>query len=238
MSCKTDALMPGERGLRIDREKCTACGKCAENCHYNALELAGRIRSVSSIVAEVMKDEVFYRHSGGGVTISGGEPFIQWSFMRVLMEELSSKGIPIAIDTSGFTKWEYLEEAARLADLFLYDLKLIDPEKHVKYTGVNNRLILQNLVKLSDTGARIAIRIPMIRGINDSEKDLNEFAGFISSLRPESVHLLKYHSMGREKYARVNKEYHLTGNEVPDVKVIDTFKEMLKGLGYRVFIGG
>lgn len=238
LACKFGVLSMGENALELDRDKCTACGKCQEACNYGAIELAGKEASIQHIMDEVMKDWVFYKNSGGGVTISGGEPFMQWKFMLELVKALKAKGVHVAVDTSGYTLWRRIQEVASYTDLFLYDLKLIDNEKHLKYIGVDNTVILDNLMKLSESGAKIRLRIPLIKGVNDSPKDLDDTVEFIKCLRLEDIQILRYHSMGMEKYPRLNEEYQMQGDEVPEPVVVEEFAERLRALGNTVSIGG
>ena len=137
----------------FNREKCIACGKCAAECYTDALELVGTEKSVEEIIAEVMKDEAFYENSGGGMTLSGGEPMFQFDFTYELLKRAKENGLHTCIETCGFAKWEQYEKIADLVDIFLFDYKETDPGKHKEFTGVTNELILENLKKHKNDGA-------------------------------------------------------------------------------------
>ena len=156
------------------KEKCIKCGRCDDICPTGARETIGREMTVGQVIKEVEKDFAFYEQSGGGVTFTGGEPFIQFDFLYALISECREKGIHTAIETCGHTSWENLREASKYTDLFLYDLKLIDGEKHRRYTGVSNKLILENLREIAAIHSNICVRIPLIPGINDDEENIEK----------------------------------------------------------------
>jgi len=184
----------------IDRSSCKKCGGCCAACFNGALEISGKIYDAESVIAEVMKDKVFYETSGGGVTFSGGEPFFQPEFLIRLLKLSKAKGLHTAIETCGFTKWEILREAALYTDLFLYDYKLSDPEAHKKYTGADNRLILSNLEALDSLGADIILRCPLIPGINTDKKHLESIAETANKYKNiREINLEPYHPLGISK---------------------------------------
>jgi len=164
---------------------------------------------------EIRKDLVFYQESRGGVTFSGGEPLGQIDFLYDLLLLCQKEGIHRAVDTSGYAPWSDVEYILPLVDLWLYDLKLLNEEKHKKYTGVSNQLILENLKRLSSSGVAIEVRIPLIPGINDNEEELIEMVRFLDSLKIKRVSILPFHRMGLDKYTRLGLE-----NSMKDVEAI------------------
>ena len=191
-----------------DKARCVVCGECAEICPSKATEISGRVMLVHEIMKTIEKDIPFFDRSGGGVTFSGGEPFMFPEFLSVLLDACGVKGIHRAVDTTGYVSTDILLETARSIELFLYDLKTMNPAKHQEYTGVTNDLILHNLKALADTGAHIIIRIPLIKDVNDDEKNIDETAAFISSLAGEKkqVELLPYHNLAPGKLRRLGQK--------------------------------
>ena len=204
-ACPNDAMRIGAGGAAAcDRDLCVRCGKCVAGCFSGALEMVGRQVSVEDVMIEVRKDAQFYKTSGGGVTVSGGEPLMQGEFTAALLRQCRSEGFHTALDTSGRAPWESLNAAAEHADLVLYDLKLIDPAAHETHTGVSNDLILANLRRLCDSGMPVEIRMPIVPGMNDSAADIDAAGEFISGLdNITGVRLLAYHRLAGAKYARL-----------------------------------
>lgn len=203
-SCPRSALQRTDEGLQRDPANCTACGACAEACAYEALRLSGRRVSVPELVSEIEKDSIFFEESGGGVTVSGGEPLFQPRFLQALLATLKEQGYHLTVDTCGQADFSVLERVAALTDLFLYDLKVMDEERHRRYTGVSNRLILENLTRLSALGAEVAVRLPLLAGINDDAGNIRALAAFLGRLQGiRGIHLLPYHRGGLEKARRL-----------------------------------
>ena len=166
-------------------------------------EVCGREMSVEEVMAEVLRDAVFYRTSGGGVTFTGGEPMLQVDFLKELCAAAREAGVHVAVDTSGYAPWERFAELLPLVDLFLYDLKCMDSEKHARLTGVPNELILENLRRLDAGGAKFWIRCPLVPGLNDTDADLAAIRAFTSPLRHmEKLEICSYHPLGLEKCAK------------------------------------
>jgi glycyl-radical enzyme activating protein len=187
----------------FNRSACLKCGRCAEACVFGALERTGADMAVGEIVREVLKDSVFYAESGGGVTVSGGEPLGQWRFTFELLSVLKSHGVHTAIETSGFGPRNALEPLLPVTDVFLFDIKVLNPEKHGKLTGVSNDSILENLDYLVRQGARVELRCPLVPGLNDSEEDIAAIAALVRKY-PDlaGAVLLPYHNTGNDKYVR------------------------------------
>lgn len=218
---------------------CQHCGECAAACPAGARELVGRRISVPEALAEILKDRIFHEESGGGVTVSGGEPLMQCEFLCALLQACRDQGIHTALDTCGHAPQAHLLRAAALADLVLYDLKLIDDARHIRCTGVSNARILENLRTLSEHHPNIWLRIPIIPGINDDERELDDLARCAASLpRIGRVCLLPYHSTGTGKLARSGDPDRLgvIASPSPDrmIQIADRFRVH----GLNVHVGG
>jgi len=206
---------------------------------YEALAMAGREATVAEVVAEVEKDRIFYDQSGGGVTISGGEPLSQLRFTSQILAELKTRKIHTALDTSGYAPWESLSIAAGLADLVLYDLKIVDPEKHAAYTGVRNGIILDNLRKLSATGRPIAVRIPLAADVNDGPENIRRTIEFLKPLPAvRRVDILRYHQGGREKYKNLGQSDDFEIYAPPSAERMEEIRRAFADAGFTVTIGG
>ncbi|MDR0878502.1 MAG: glycyl-radical enzyme activating protein [Treponema sp.] len=190
----------GEQGHYLDRSACSLKGECAAVCIPRALEIVGRDRTAKELIAEVLRDTPYYDNSGGGVTISGGEPTLQSQFLLTLVRGLKREKLHIALETNGFCDYGVYEPVLPHVDLFLYDYKETDPELHRKYTGVSNELILENLSRLSAAGAKILLRCPVIPGLNDSEDHFRGIAA-ITGKYPnlEGAEILPYHNLSAVK---------------------------------------
>ncbi len=240
-SCPENAcrLTPGA-GIVTDPDRCTGCGRCAEVCPTLATEMSGRIASTKEIIAAIEKDRPFYDESGGGVTFSGGEPTRQAPWLLELLTECGRRHIHRAVDTCGLVKTETLLTVAGQSDLFLFDLKLMDSNQHRLWTGADNGLILHNLERLASSGAAIHIRIPLIRGVNDSEENIESSARFLAELAGENreVHLLPYHNIAENKYARLGVEYDSERLAEPEQEVLQRIVGQFASYGLRASIGG
>jgi pyruvate formate lyase activating enzyme len=207
---------PIGRCATTDRTRCDVCGECVEVCYYGAREVSGREMTVAEVMSEIERDVPFYDQSGGGVTFSGGEPLLQSEFLVELLRECKAHQIHTVVDTSGYADWEVIESIRPDVDLFLYDLKLMDDVRHQKYTGVSNELILNNLKRLAFSGEQIAIRIPLIPGINDDVENLRQTAAFIAELpNITGVELMGYHDIAAAKYESLGMAYPLPDTAPP-----------------------
>jgi pyruvate formate lyase activating enzyme len=227
--CPTGALQNDDlKGKKYDREICQFCWKCAEACPGEALKVQGKRYTVEEVLTEVLRDLPFYKQSGGGVTLSGGEPTFQFDFCLALLKDCKENNISTALDTSGFVPWERLERLLPLVDIFLYDIKHMDSEEHKRLTGVPNEVILENLLKLDKTGKPIEIRIPIIPGYNDSEKNIEAVSNFIKGLKSiKGVRLLPYHKLGLSKPWLFNNKRGILDLEPPKKDEIERLKEIV-----------
>ena len=205
--CPTNAIL--SPGL-INKTACNLCGACTDICYAGAVEKIGNLITTDEVLSTVEKDRDLLLNSGGGVTLSGGEPLAQPSFAIDLLRRLKESGYHNALDTSGYTSWSVLEQALNYTDLVLFDLKHLDPVKHRQYTGKNNKLILENLNQASKLGKRIWIRVPLIPGLNDDPEHLTALARHLQCLRVERTYFLPYHSLGVSKYESLGRKYTLS----------------------------
>jgi pyruvate formate lyase activating enzyme len=218
-----------------DRAKCDACGTCAETCYHGAREISGKEMSIPDVMKEIERDIPFYDQSDGGVTFSGGEPLMQRSFLLELLRACQAQEIHTVVDTSGYASWEALESIRSYVDLFLYDLKFMDDERHIKYTGVSNKLVLDNLRRLTQSGTQVYVRIPLIPGINDDEENLRQSGEFLASLPNISgVELMGYHDIAAAKYEALGMAYQLNGTKPPTAEHKQRTAKKLEGFGLNV----
>ena len=225
-----------------DRGKCEACGKCVDFCVNNAREIVGKQYTVQELVKEVEKDYMFYEESYGGVTLSGGEAMAQdMEYMTELLKKLQRKGFNVAVDTCGYAPQENFEKVLPYVDTFLYDIKLMDDEKHKKYMGQSNKLILSNLKYISDHGARIYIRIPVIGGVNDNEQEMEAILSYLKeeNIAVAQVNLLPYHDISSSKYDRLDENYKGKDFYVPSNEYMEALQAKFQQNGFQnTKIGG
>lgn len=214
-SATADRQPDGVHGGQIpvtDWSRCERCGICADACFADARERIGRAMTVGQVLAEIERDVAFYDESGGGVTLTGGEPLAQPAFTLALLRACQARDIHTALDTCGFASWRVLDQMRPHVDLFLYDLKLLDDARHREVTGAPVGPILANLRALSEHGHTIRLRVPVIPGVNDDDDSIRQLAAFAASLRHlQGIDLLPYHTTAADKYARMNKPYPLAG---------------------------
>jgi pyruvate formate lyase activating enzyme len=214
-------LLDGNKRV-YQRDLCKACGLCVAECFADALLVSGEQRSVDQVVEEIAKDAEYYQTSGGGVTFSGGEPLLQPEFLRALLQACQQRGYHTAVDTAGNVPWERFAAVLPYTNLFLYDIKAFDEDIHRRYTGVSNRLIHDNLRRLSETGNEIWVRIPLVTGVNASSEEITAIAGLLAPLKMvRQVEILPFHTLGAEKYDSLGRSYPAQGYQAPDQAQID-----------------
>lgn len=207
--------------IQIDRSKCVGCGTCAGACYPQALYVSGTPYTPEEVVNKVSGDIPFYNNSGGGVTISGGEPLSQPAFTVEVLRQLKAAGISTALDTTGFAPAEFVKKALSYTDLFLYDLKHMDPERHMSLVKQPNGPILDNARIIARLGGKLQVRIPLITGCNDDDKNLRESVSFCDSIRKSVtvVQLLPFHDLGSAKYPRIGRDDIFTVPPVPEERI-------------------
>jgi pyruvate formate lyase activating enzyme len=248
--CPEDALTLTPDGIVTDFDACTLCGKCAEACPTKAIEMSGKLYSAKELLNIIEKERVHIDQSGGGVTFSGGEPLMHYEFLIEMLKACGRKGLHRVVDTSGFAETKTLIEVAKHTDLFLFDLKLMDAEKHKQWTGVSNQLILKNLKLLAENGANINIRIPLIKNVNIDEAEIRNMAEFIAELelkisdseiadpKKPIVNLLPYHNIASGKYRKLEVPYSEGEMKEPSQKEIQQAEEIFRSFGIETEVGG
>ena len=207
--------------------------------YSETIERIGREISAQEIIAEIERDLVFYDQSGGGVTFSGGEPLMQPDFLYELLSECKKREIHTALDTSGYASPEVISKISKKVDLFLYDLKLMDEKEHIKYTGVTNKPILENLKQLAKENKKIVIRIPIIPGIIDTDENIDQIIEFVLSLNNvKEISLLPYNHLGDSKYTRLNIPNKMVDLKLSPSNTIENIKDKFENKKFKVKIGG
>lgn len=209
-------------------EKCDFCGRCELFCPQDARKVCGKEYTVDEVFSEVIKDKAFYENSGGGVTFSGGECMLQIDFLLEILKKCKENGIHTAVDTAGNVPWQSFQKIIPYTNLFLYDVKCFSEQLHIEGTGVSNKLLLENLKRLSDCfSCDIIIRIPVIGGYNDNDAEIKKISDFLKTVRYKSVELLPYHKMGEHKYNALDitcEKY-----TVPTEKEMENYKKAFQG---------
>ncbi len=221
-----------------DPAQCLRCGACAVACVAGARELVGERTTVEEVFAVVERDLPFFEQSGGGVTFSGGEPLAQPAFLIACLEEARRRDIHTCVDTSGFAAPATLDRVAPLTDLFLFDLKGADDERHVEATGVPFAPILENLRRLDAGGAEIWLRLPLVPGVTDDPATLHAIGSIASGLRSQRLHLLPYHQLGASKLARLGGTDRMADVQPPDPADITAAADLLRDYGLDIHVGG
>jgi len=250
-----ESQSPGTQFIRM-RHRCMACGICSEEelavplvgdrgaadveaCPTGALQAVGEEVESRALVKTLLRDRIFFDESGGGVTFSGGEPLLQAPFVIEALGLLRAEGVHTSLDTCGYADWPVLADAASLADLVLYDLKLMDEGRHRAATGVSNRLILENLKALSGVHSAIWVRVPIIPGLNDDRANLEATAAFLAPLAGiRQVDLLPYHPLGEAKSVRVGVTQSLHTIGTPNVEDLEGRAAPFRARGLNTTIGG
>lgn len=227
--------------IRLD-DQCELCGKCLDYCLTGSRELVGKEYEISSLVKEIEKDEIFYEESNGGVTLSGGEVMCQdMEYISLLISRLKNKGIHICIDTCGYAPTENFKKIFKDVDIFLYDIKVVDEKKHLRYTGKSNKLILENLKFLSSVNSKINIRIPMIVGVNcdDNFEEISRIIDILKDKNIYQVNLLPYHNIMEHKYCKLGMKYQGHDLSKPSDEYLENARQLFIKSGIsNVKIGG
>lgn len=241
--CPQHAIHMDEEGKAVtDTSLCEKCGKCTDFCLLNLREIVGKEYTIKELMKELMKDEMFYEESGGGVTLSGGEVMTcDMDYVEALVKELHRQGITVTIDTCGYAPFENFERILPYVNTFLYDIKGMDNELHKKYIGVDHDLILENLDRLSKAGARIYIRIPTVKEVNGNDSEMKAVIDYLirHHIHVAQVNLLPYHNTGSGKYERLGKAYEGEKLHAPSKEEMEHFVTLFKNAGFHnTKIGG
>ena len=223
-------------GTRIfDRSACDDCGLCAEECFAKALVESGEVKTTAEVFAEIQKDAVYYHNSGGGVTFSGGEPLLQLDCLVELLSACKQAGYHTAVDTAGSVDWERFAAVLPYTDLFLFDIKAWDEDRHKKAVGAGSARIHHNLLALGEHGAKIHVRIPVIPGVNADLVEMQAIGAFLRQVKGlELVELLPFHHLGSGKYRSLGLEYPTKALQTPSAEVVDCLAAALADLGLNV----
>jgi pyruvate formate lyase activating enzyme len=235
--CPHNAIVDVNGSLETDSQ-CVACGTCVPVCAADARQIAGRWMTVREVMQQIEKDLVFYDESFGGVTFSGGEPLYQPAFLHALLDACAERRLHTVVETCGYAHRDLLLTLSKKVDVFYYDLKIIDSEKHRKYVGVPNNEIVGNLEALAEQGNSVVVRIPVIPGINDDPGEIQGMARLLQRSQLRKVHLLPYHRAGTGKYARLHMPYLLGDVEAASSESIQSIAQQLEQSGFLVSIGG
>jgi pyruvate formate lyase activating enzyme len=217
---------------------CQLCAACVDACGADARSVAGRTMTVSEIVAEIERDVVFFDESGGGVTFTGGEPFAQPELLEALLYACRQRRIHTTIETCGAAARDSVLRIGGLADLILYDLKILDPARHRQYTGAPNRNILENLPALVAAGRPVVVRIPVVPGVNDGPAEVRAACDYLAPLALTRVDLLPYHRAGAEKYRRLGRQYRMEQTKAPTGAAMEAIAARMEAMGIPVKIAG
>lgn len=231
--CPYDAIDLTSHLNRIDRKRCKSCGLCADICNMKALSKVGRWMSTEQVMEEILRDKKYYMKSGGGVTLSGGEPLIWGSFCVSLLKKCYDMNIHTAVETTGYVAENTLEKVSEYVDLFLYDIKSMDEKRHKEFTGVSNKKIIANIKKLRNWDKKVIMRIPLIPGKNFCGKELERMLELASDIGINEINLMPYHDLGSVKYKGLGRKYGMEGT-IPlkfakdSVKQIQAYSSLFK----------
>ncbi|MBI2906836.1 MAG: glycyl-radical enzyme activating protein [Chloroflexi bacterium] len=236
-ACPSGAIVfQDAEGMSINREKCNLCFDCIDACPAGALRKVGDYLTIDQVMAEIERDELFYLRSGGGITVSGGEPLLQWPFVGGLLRACKSRGWHTALDTCGFAPWRALEKVLEHVDLVLYDIKHMDPRRHKEATGRSNRLILEN-VRRVPRNIRVWLRLPLIPGYNDSETNLRLVAQLAHEIGAEKVSILPFNRLAEGKYEQLGRPYAMAQTAPPSDVQLRGIQSFIESFGLMATIG-
>ena len=238
-ACPKAAITVENRGYPvIHRDSCDNCGQCAAACYPGALRIFGQQMTAGEVLDEVVRDRLFYSRSGGGITISGGEPLPQPTFLAALLKLCQSAGLHTTLETSGYASTTNLKTILNYVNLVLFDLKHSDATAHRDYTGQSNRLVLQNLKLAARSGVHLLVRMPLIPGINDTEENLKATAELINGLgnKVEGIELMPYHRLGSSKCEALGRDYQMGDLSPDDMHHVEHIRTLLESLGVHCHI--
>jgi len=237
-ACPREAVSLASGRMVKVTDRCQQCLTCVETCGADSWAAFGAVMTAGEVLREVTRDVPFYEESGGGVTFSGGEPLLQPGFLAALLTASKLAGLHTAVDTCGAADWDQFQRILPLTDLFLYDLKVMDDDRHREAAGATNRLILDNLRRLSRSGATVLVRLPVVPGITDDRANVERWGSFIASLpHPPAVQLLPYHHTGEAKYRLLGMDGDRTAIPAPDRERLEAIADTLGAHGLDVTIG-
>lgn len=238
--CDKQAISVGGNGCpATDKLICNLCGSCTKECYFLARTMSSKVYTVDEIFELVMKDETVYKNSGGGITVSGGEPLLHKEFNTELLKRCKNAGISTAVETAGFVPFTTFEAVSPYTDTFLFDCKAYTEELHKTWVGRSNRLILENITRLTQIHDNVVIRVPLIPGVNDSDEEFSKIVEFVGALRKiNSMHILPFHQYGAGKYTLIGRLYECHDLIEDNDERIDRCKEIAEAKGIRVNVGG
>lgn len=239
-ACPEGAISLSPEGKAVtDWELCQSRGKCTEACLFRARTIAGKRMTVEEVLAEVEKDWSFYNRSGGGITVGGGEPLIQFEFVLALLKRCKGRFFHTALETCGHGPWQHLKQISKYIDLLYYDIKHMDPQKHKELTGVSNELILSNAKRVlsGKVDCEVIVRIPIVPGYNDSKQDVGAIARFVTESGGTMIELLPYHALGSSKYRQLGIQYELREVRPPSEQQMEKLRNRVKSFGLKEMTG-
>lgn len=236
--CSHNAISLQNKGL-IDRDKCVNCGTCSDICPTGALTKSGNIHSVKEVLDEVTKDSVHFRRSGGGVTLSGGEPLSQPDYALSLILGAKERGLHTAMETTGVAPVEVLHRVIPHLDLVLLDIKSFYSQPMEEQVGTKSEVVLKNALIINRLAKELVIRVPVIPGFNADENSVKAIASFVTHLnKVQKIHLLPYHNYGQNKYSLLGKEYEISALNSPSKNEMEKYKSIVELFGFICQIGG
>ena len=237
-ACKNGAVKKEGERLIFERDRCTGCGACEEVCYAEARVIKGKNMTVEEVFSEVMKDASFYERSVGGVTLSGGEPLMHADFACELFKKCKSAGISTAVETCGCVPYENARRVSEFTDVFLFDIKHMNSEKHREFTGQGNERIISNARGLAESGARIIVRVPVIPTFNMSESELADIMNFAAECGIKEVNFLPFHRYAANKYSLLGREYWSPGVDKAEESEVHALAEKVKREDVIIKVGG